>query len=345
MARAERRVRFRFGRDDLLRTRFAISPLIELAAATYVLRLPQQFPEHRPWIEEVLPRVAGLSLELVHAASPLGRTMWPNFDAPPPVVPHAGIEDELDRLAATDPGLVRSDVLRAHPEGVPTEARPYVDDPAAALSGMVVQSRALWEAALAPWWPRMTAFLESEIAARARRLATIGSQAAFADLDPSVRWDGRDLTVSPIRLAPRDIDLDGRGLLLIPSVLAWGVWPRVDPPWDPALTYQPPGVGDLWLRETSSEGALEELVGRRRATLLRSLERSASTKALALRTGWSPGGVSSHLGVLRRTGLVARRREGREVVYSRTAAGDALASSEQVFPTPGPKGQGGATTL
>ena len=283
--------------------------------------------------------MAGLSLDLVHAASPLGRTMWPNFDAPPPVVPHAGIDEELDRLAATDPGLVRSDVLRAYPDGVPTEARPYVDDPAAALSGMVAQSRALWEAALAPWWPRMSAFLESEIAARARRLVATGSEAAFADLDASVRWNGRDLTVSPTKVAPRDIDLDGRGLLLVPSVLAWGVWPRVDPPWDPALTYQPPGVGDLWLRETSSDRALEELVGRRRAALLRSLERPASTKALALRTGWSPGGVSSHLGVLRRTGLVVRRREGHEVVYSRTAAGDALASSEQVFPTPGRKGQ------
>ncbi len=345
MASAERRVRYRFGRHDLLRTRFAISPLIELAAATYVLRLPHTFPEHRPWIESVAPRVAGLSLDLVHAASPLGRTTWPNFDAPPPVVPHAGIEDELDRLAATDPGLVRSDVLRAYPEGVPTEAQPYVDDPATALSGMVEQSRALWEAALAPWWPRISAFLETEIAARARRLVTVGSEAAFADLDPTVTWDGRDLNVSPVVMSPRDVDLDGRGLLLVPSVLAWGVWPRVDPPWDPALTYQPPGVGDLWLRDTSSDGALAKLVGRRRAALLRSLERPASTHALARRTGWSAGGINTHLAVLRRTGLVVRRREGREVVYSRTAAGDALASREQGFPTTGPKGQGGATTL
>jgi DNA-binding transcriptional ArsR family regulator len=82
-------------------------------------------------------------------------------------------------------------------------------------------------------------------------------------------------------------------------------------------------VGDLWLQSTDG-GPLDELIGRRRATLLRSLERPASTLALSHRTGWSPGGVSSHLAVLRRTGLVVRRREGREVVYSRTAAGDAL---------------------
>ncbi len=345
MAGGERRVRYRFGRHDLLRTRFAISPLIELAAATYVLRLPRQFPEHRPWIEDVTPRVAGLSLDLLYAASPLGRTVWPNFDAPPPVVPHARIEDELDRLAATDPELVRSDVHRAYPDGVADAALRFVEEPSAALADFVDQSRSFWQAALAPWWPRMSAFLESEIAARARRLVASGSEAAFADLDPTISWDGRDLTVSPVKVAPRDVDLDGRGLLIIPSVLAWGVWPRVDPPWDPALTYQPPGVGDLWLRDTSSDGALEELVGRRRAALLRSLEQPASTHALARRTGWSSGGVSSHLGVLRRTGLVVRRREGREVVYSRTAAGDALASSRQVFPTPGPKGQGGVPTL
>ena len=144
-------------------------------------------------------------------------------------------------------------------------------------------------------------------------------------------------------MAPRDVDLDGRGLLLIPSVLAWGVWPRVDPPWDPALTYQPPGVGDLWLRDTWTRRALEELVGRRRAALLRSLERPASTQALARRTGWSAGGINTHLAVLRRTGLVVRRREGREVVYSRTAAGDALCVERTGLPNSGPERAGWST--
>src|SRR6187200_3562621 len=113
------RIVFRFGRHDLLRTRFAISPLIELAAATYVVRLPSTFPEHRPWIEDVAPRLAGLTLDLVYAASPLGRTSWPSFDAPPPVVPHPQFEDELARVAATEPRLVRADVVRAYPDEVP----------------------------------------------------------------------------------------------------------------------------------------------------------------------------------------------------------------------------------
>jgi DNA-binding transcriptional ArsR family regulator len=232
----------------------------------------------------------------------------------------------LARGAATDPGVVRADVRRAYPAGIPDEVRPFVDDTPTALIGLVDQMRAFWEAALEPWWGRISGLLEGEVAARAGRLVAGGGETAFTGLDPTVSWDGRTLRLAPVRMRPREVDLAGRGLLLIPSVLAFGAWPRLDPPWDPALTYQPPGTGDVWFADPGGNDALAELLGRRRAAILVSLERPASTLALARRTGWSPGGVSSHLAVLRRTGLVVRRRAGREVVYSRTAAGDALAA-------------------
>jgi hypothetical protein len=317
-------VSFTFGRDDLLRTRFAISPLTELVAATYVVRLPTYFPEHRPWFRDVAPRVAGLDLDLLFAVNPLGRTVWPNFQAPPPLHPHPDIEDELDRVAGTAPRVVRADVRRAFPEGVPAQARPFLDATEVAVAGLVTQMRSFWQATLEPWWGRISDFLEAEIGARARQLVAAGGQTAFVGLDPTVSWDGGTLRVSPVRLNPCAVDLNGRGLLLLPSVLAFDVWPRVDAPWDPALTYQPPGTGDLWLSEPAAPGALAELVGRRRAALLRALDRPASTTTLARSTGWSAGGVSSHLTVLRHAGLVARRRDGRHVLYSRTATGDAL---------------------
>lgn len=320
-------VRFLFDRDDLLRTRFAISPLIELVAATYVVRLPQLFPEHRPWLAHSLRAIEGLELDLLYAVNPLHRRIWPNFQAPPPVAPHPPIDDELARLGATEPEVVRADVRRAYPEGVPVEARPFLDDPPAAVAGLVEQSRAFWDAAIAPWWPRMSAFLESDIALRARRLVTIGGRSAFDDLDSDVTSDDRSLTLHGPVMASRTVDLGGRGLLLIPSVLAFGAWPRVDDPWDPALTYQPPGFADVWLRDDQGPQALEELLGRRRATILLALDQPASTQSLAARTGWGAGGISTHLGVMRRTGLVVRRRSGREVLYSRTATGGALVAS------------------
>ena len=90
------------------------------------------------------------------------------------------------------------------------------------------------------------------------------------------------------------------------------------------MIYAPRGVGDLWAPTGEGPEALADLVGRGRARILTALAAEASTSELARRLAASPGGVSEHLGVLRRAGLVRARREGRSVLYSRTAAGDAL---------------------
>lgn len=317
-------ITFVFDREDLLHTRFAISPLIELVAATYVCRRPAAFPEHRRWIRAAQITAGRLNLDLLFATAPLGRTAWPNFNAPPPREPHPSLSDELARIAATPPEVVRADLHRAFPDGIPDEARPLLDDTEGALAELTGQMRAFWDATIAPWWPRMTAFLEGEIAARARRLVSRGTESAFADLDPNVTWNGRELTLAHTKPDPRTVRLDGRGLLLIPSVLAFGAWPRTDAPWTPALTYQPPGVGDLWDADPHTTDPLADLLGHRRARLLAMLTEPASTGQLARATGWSPGGVNTHLRVLRRAGLVTRRRAGREVLYSRTATGEAL---------------------
>jgi DNA-binding transcriptional ArsR family regulator len=97
-----------------------------------------------------------------------------------------------------------------------------------------------------------------------------------------------------------------------------------DPPWQPALIYSPRGVGELWAPAGNDPASLGELLGRRRAGILVALGAEASTTELARRLAASPAGVSEHLGVLRRAGLVRARREGRAVLYSRTAAGDVL---------------------
>jgi DNA-binding transcriptional ArsR family regulator len=190
---------------------------------------------------------------------------------------------------------------------------------------MVDQMRALWEAALAPRWTTICALLEAEVASRARSLVTLGSRAAFTDLHPTVTWDAGILSVHPTQKQAADVELAGRGLLLIPSAFTWPkVWPRTDPPWDPALVYPPSGIGDLWEPVGPDDEALATLIGRRRARILRELDRPAATLDLAGRMGVSAGGVSDHLSVLRHAGLVTRRREGRLVIYARTARGDAL---------------------
>ena len=193
--------------------------------------------------------------------------------------------------------------------------------------------RTFWDVAMAPWWTRISALLESEIAARARRLVAVGAQAAFTGLHQTVRWDQGTLYVHPTKKAPADVDLAGRGLLLVPAAFTWpNVWLRTDPPWDPALVYPPSGIADLWAPDERRDDALESLLGRRRAQVLLGLDRPASTLGLAQRMGVSPGSVSDHLTILRCAGLVMRRREGRRVIYARTAKGDDLSASQYCWP-------------
>ena len=320
-------IRYRFGQNDLLQTRFAIAPLMELIGAFYVLRRPERYVVHRRWVEWAAPRTRHLDLALLDAAAPVGGSYWPVFPSPLPQLPHPTIEVELARVRETPPDGAAAEIRRRYPDGVPAAARPFVDDPAQALRELVRQMRALWDAALAPRWTTISALLESEITSRARSLVAVGSRAAFADLHPSVSWETDCLRIQPTAKSAAEVNLAGRGLLLIPSAFTWPeVWPRTDPPWDPALVYPPAGIGNLWASGYSDDTALDSLIGRRRARILRELDRPAATLDLARRMGVSAGGISDHLSILRRSGLVTRHREGRRIVYTRTSFGDVIRS-------------------
>jgi len=316
-------VRYRFGTNDLLRTRFAIAPLVDLIGATYVLRHPERYPEHRPWAEWALPRAQRLDLTLLHVVTPVDADFYPVFVGPPPQAPRTTVEAELARIAATPPAIVAAELARAYPQGVPAAGRVLIDDPQRGLAHLAGQMQALWDALLRPWWSRIAAVLEAEIGWRARRLAAGGPAAAFADLHGRVRWRDDTLAVEAAQAPSDDVDLAGRGLLLVPAAFTC-VWPRSEPPWDPALVYAPPGIGALWAPEDATTGSLEELLGGGRARVLRAVGRPAATLDLAQRLALSPAGVSQHLGVLRRAGLVHRRRDGRRVLYERTEKGDSL---------------------
>jgi DNA-binding transcriptional ArsR family regulator len=103
------------------------------------------------------------------------------------------------------------------------------------------------------------------------------------------------------------------------------LWAMLDPPWQPAIVYAPRGLGTLWEPGDGPRStALDALLGARRARILSALGAPASTTELAARLGASAAGVSEHLAVLRRAGLVTSARAGRAVRYVRTEAGDAL---------------------
>src|SRR3954452_9419944 len=83
---AQRMIRFLLGADDLARSRFAISPLMELQMSLTALREPERYAMHAPWIARARPRLAVLDLRVLEALVPL-RGWLPDFAAPPPLVP------------------------------------------------------------------------------------------------------------------------------------------------------------------------------------------------------------------------------------------------------------------
>jgi DNA-binding transcriptional ArsR family regulator len=65
-----------------------------------------------------------------------------------------------------------------------------------------------------------------------------------------------------------------------------------------------------------------------RAALLRLLDQPLGTTHLAAACGLPVGAVGNHLRVLLDAGVVARRRSGRNVLYWRTALGEALIAAD-----------------
>jgi len=88
-----------------------------------------------------------------------------------------------------------------------------------------------------------------------------------------------------------------------------------------------PVTGALARVDARVHGGLARLVGDNRAAILVALGTPSSTSHLVATTGMPLGSVGGHLTVLLASGAVLRRRSGREVLYWRTALGDALVAS------------------
>ena len=326
-------LRIEVGSDDLTASRFAISPLWEL---THALRLLagrsryQDDPVLRPWLLRTRDRYETLKreadLDVLLALQPPG---WgADFVIPVPASASVAIEDLLDQVRVTPPALVRNDVTEACRRQPDLDQRVRDILTKTNLPHYVADVlKAAWTALLEPEWPVLRAILERDLVYRAGQLASKGWAAALAGLHPHLRWD-RGGAIELELWPDDDAGLDGRGLLIIPSVF---VWPKLavglEPDVQPTLAYPARGVAALWERnKPSPSNGLDRLLGPARAAILHALDEPASTTQLAAMLGQSLGAVGDHLAVLREAGLATRARSGRSVLYRRTPVGDALVS-------------------
>lgn len=183
-----------------------------------------------------------------------------------------------------------------------------------------------WRDALADAWPDLRSIIDQDIAHRATTVATHGVGRALGALHPDMAWAGDTVTLA--KPWDGEIDVTGRDLVLAPGVLNWpDVIIQVDTPGQFVLYYPAQRIG---AGRDRRPGRIAQVVGTTRAALLADLETARSTTELAARTGYTPGTVSYHLSALHRARLVTKIRDGRYVLYQRTAHAAGLLEEARV---------------
>ncbi|GAA5043609.1 ArsR/SmtB family transcription factor [Streptomyces similanensis] len=318
-----------FSTSDLAQVRFAVSPMWEVAPSFRLLRSGTAHPVHRPWADQVRPRMVAAGLDrgwLCELIPPTGGYV-PDFLNPAPSGPAPTLAAERDAIRASPTDRVRQDLdhLARHQGDLGPRLRALRSDPQTLLAKVAEELEAYWELALAPYWARIRAVLDADIVHRARLAAEHGTGHLLNDLHTSLSWDGNALRMAG-RKQPLTRPTAGAGLLLIPSAFTGpGLRTRTTLPDPPQLAYPARGTGTLWEpRSVTRADALRAVLGRSRTLLLTELEIPDSTTQLAHRTGLSPAAVSQCLTALRDAGLVSAHRVGRSVLYARTAAAEVL---------------------
>jgi DNA-binding transcriptional ArsR family regulator len=317
------------GVAELAATRFAISPLSETVSALQLLFDRYRAAIHLRWVrwaqDELAREPLGLARTLPLIVS--DRPSWPSFIVPAPATTGGSIDDDLAALQRTTAAQVRASLQRVFGDEPPDLVREFAARPKEGLRAIAAELRAAHDRLIAPHWPRIRAVLDADVAYRARQLAAGGAAALFADLHPDLRWhDGRLQLEETWWPADYKVDLGPGGLVLIPVVLGTDkVMIKKRTSTQTTVRYPARGVGTLWTAGVQPpEGSTVRLLGRMRAELLEALRSPATTTDLARALDVTPSAISQHLRVLRESGLVARERAGRSMLYMTTDLGAAL---------------------
>ncbi|MFI6850421.1 ArsR/SmtB family transcription factor [Kitasatospora sp. NPDC050467] len=339
-------LRITFTPQDLARTRIAATwgPLGETLHALTTLQQPHSRALFGAWRHKVHAQ----SPARVHPASSLFReTVLDLFTVTGAA---SSVEEGIEALRAAP-----AERLRAELEGA-VEARARYSrctGPWAGVAwGDITHDRKdreellallqdVHRVAVAPHWQQVLPRLRAEQTTHALRLAQDGPEAMLAALPPEFRWKPPTLEIGRSALTGT-VDLEGRGLLLVPSAFCQTRPISYTDPVDdqaPVLLFLPVmrGVSDAATLLTTSrhgiDSALSALLGRTRARTLHAIgDGACTTGQLAERLRASLPTASEQASVLRKAGLITTTRRGSAVLHTLTPLGSALLNGQH-FPT------------
>jgi DNA-binding transcriptional ArsR family regulator len=328
-------LRIIFSGDDVARTRVApaADPVWELVLSLHLLQGGAD-PALSGWRRRVhgALRRDGLAgeMRLLLALNP-PRGYFPDFLTPFESV--GGLGAGLEAIRSTPTRLMRRDLdILAAENALPSEAIGLARGQVDTVRHLTSSMERYLELALRPVWDRVQAAVESDRARRARALLDGGADGLLTSLRPTVRWDGSVLDI-PNYPADRELDLQGRGLLLIPSFFcARTPVALLDSDLPPVLVYpverlgrpRAPGGETAVGAAGSGRDALSALLGRTRANVLEVAADGGSTGEIARRLRISPAAASQHTTVLRNAGLLVSHRHRNTVRHTLTPLGRAM---------------------
>ncbi|MEU9331333.1 DUF5937 family protein [Streptomyces canus] len=318
-------LRFHFTQEDLTRVRVATEPhaLWEIAVSLHRLQTREGRWAYGPWFRTACDslRRAGLERTVKSFLLPLfpRASYFPDFLTPPEGT--LGLDAGLEAVLATPQARVVSEVdALARGVGAPAWARRLTERDM--REQLVDALRAYHRAVIAPHEERIQERLHAERARHAHALFRAGTDGMLGGLGPTIHWRPPVLEIDPYP-ARRDVRLDGRGLLLIPSYFCWHTPVALaDPGLLPVLLYP------LHHRPESASHTgsppLSELLGPTRAAILRASATGSTTTEAARRAGVTPTTASHHTAVLRDAGLITSHRHANTVLHTLTPLGAAL---------------------
>ncbi|WP_328687905.1 winged helix-turn-helix domain-containing protein [Streptomyces phaeochromogenes] len=321
-------LRIHFTDADLAKTRIAAAPdpLWEICASVHRFQSRHGRWAYADWYRTARARLhaADFARTLRTLLLPLipRATYFPDFLTPPEAA--EGLDAGLEAILATPRRRVLDEVsILGRTSGAPAWALRLTEE---GMRKELVQAlRTYNDTVIAPHLDHIQARVEAERAAHARAVLDGGIDGVLKNLGPTLRWQRPVLhTVYP---EDRDLHLNGRGLLLIPSYFCWGNPVALgDAALDPVLIYslshEPHRAalpGDL-----GTGAPLAALLGRTRAAVLRATATGATTSELARAAGVSVPSASNHATALRNAGLTVSHRHAASVLHTLTPLGAAL---------------------
>ncbi|PZF99442.1 ArsR/SmtB family transcription factor [Micromonospora deserti] len=311
-----------FSGEDILRTRVApaADPVWELVLSLHLLQGRSRDPLMSTWRRSVARRLSrdtgSDQLRLLFALNP-PRGYFPDFLTPYESV--AGFEAGLEAVRGTPAPLLQRDLsVLASGNPLPSSASALARGEPEALRHLTDAMEQYRSLAISPYWPRIQAAVDADRNRRARALLDGGVEGLLNSLRPAMRWESGVLEVRDYPDS-RELHLDGRGLLLVPSFFcARTPVALLDPALPPVLVYPVDRLGGLVAAPGEGAGpaapgagrdALAALLGRTRAAVLAVSDDGCTTGEVARRLHISPAAASQHATVLRNAGLLVSHRD------------------------------------